>query len=51
MHNGHANGGGKADGLRQPCLGGALAPHIANGAACGLFKREDDGGAGRSPGA
>ena len=51
MDDGDTDGSGKPNRLGQPCLGGALAPHIANGAACGLFEGEDDGGAGRSPGA
>ena len=49
MHNGHANGRGKAYSLRQPGFGRALPTHIANGAPGGLFKRQDNGGAGSEP--
>jgi hypothetical protein len=49
MHNGHANGRGKAYRLRQPCFGRALPAHIANGAARGLLEGKDNGGAGRTP--
>ena len=49
MHNGHANGRGKAYSLRQPGFGRALPTHIANGAARVLLEGKDDGGAGSEP--
>ena len=49
MHNGHANGGGKANRLREPCFGRALPARIANGAARGLLEGKDNGGAGGTP--
>jgi hypothetical protein len=49
MHNGHADGRGKAYRLRQPCFGRALPAHIANGAACWLLEGKDNGGAGGVP--